>query len=153
MAGTVQRAPAPKIDVAAPEVTVTGEATGRGKRRVDLKLVSHRSSVVFYVQVLNPESLIGGSVEGIPWEKNGALSDRAGWQGLPTVEYTAAGSEGAALGFEVNAGAKLKLRVLEPVQGLPRGPEFHWLWRGPGLLAAPAHPFNDDTVVVQSFEF
>jgi hypothetical protein len=153
LAGTVQRAPAPKIDVAAPVVTVTGEVTGRGKRSVDLKIVSRRSAVVFYVQVLNPADLIRGSVEGIPWEKNGAPSARAGWQGLPTVEYTAAGSEGAALGFEVKAGAKLKVRVLEPVQGLPRGPEFHWLWRGPGLLAAPAHPFNDDTVVVQSFEF
>jgi hypothetical protein len=153
LAGTVQRAPAPRIDVAAPVVTVTGEETGRGKRRIDLSIVSHRSAVTFYVQMLNPEDLIRGSVEGIPWRKNGAPTNRAGWVGLPTVVYTAPGFEGAALGFEVRAGAKLKLRVFEPVQGLPRGPEFHWLWRGPGLLAAPAHPFNDDTVVVQSFEF
>jgi hypothetical protein len=153
LAGTVQRAPAPKIDVAPPEVTVSGEQTGRGKRRIDLRIVSRRSAVVFFVQMLNPEDLIRGSVEDIPWSKNGAPSNRAGWAGLPTIEYTAPGPEGAALGFEVRAGAKLKLRVFEPVQGLPRGPEFHWLWRGPGLLAAPAHPFNDDTVVVQSFEF
>jgi hypothetical protein len=153
LAGTVNRAPAPKIDVAAPVVTVSGDETGRGKRRIDLKIVSHRSALVFFVQILNPEVLIRGSVEGIPWRKNGAPSDRAGWTGLPTIEYTAPGPEGAALGFEIRAGAKLKLRVFEPVQGLPRGAEFHWLWRGPGLLAAPAHPFSDDTVVVRSFEF
>jgi hypothetical protein len=151
--GSVRRAPAPKLDVAAPVVTMSGDETGRGKRRVDLKIVSRRAALVFFLQVLNPEVLIRGSVEGIPWRKNGAPSDRAGWTGLPTIEYTAPGPEGAALGFEIRAGAKLKLRVFEPVQGLPRGPEFHWLWRGPGLLAAPAHPFSDDTVVVQSFEF
>jgi hypothetical protein len=153
LAGTVQRAPAPKIDVAAPVVTMSGDETGQGKRRIDLRIVSRRASVVFFIQVLNPEELIRGWVEGIPWSKNGAPSDRAGWTGLPTLEYTAPGPEGAALKFEISAGAKLKLRVFEPVQGLPRGPEFHWLWRGPGLLAAPAHPFSDDTVVVQSFEF
>lgn len=152
-AGTVRRAPAPRIDVETPVVTVTGEETGRGKRSIDLKIVSRRSAVIFFVQMLNPGDLIGGSVEGLHWNKNGAPTDRAGWTGLPTVQYTAPGPEGASLGFEVRAGAKLKLRVFEPVQGLPRGPEFHWLWRGPGLLAAPAHPFNDDTVVVQSFEF
>ena len=153
LAGTVQRAPAPRVDVAAPAVTVIGDETGRGKRRIDLRIVSRRAAVAFFVQVLNPEDLIRGSVEGIPWRKNGAPTNRAGWVGLPTVEYSAPGPEGAALGFEVRAGAKLKLRVFEPVQGLPRGPEFRWLWRGPGLLAAPAHPFNDDTVAVQSFEF
>jgi hypothetical protein len=150
--GGVRRAPAPKIDIAAPVVTVSADRTGRGKRRIDLKIVSHRAAVAFFVQVLNPEVLIRGSVEGIPWRKNGAPSDRAGWTGLPTIEYTAPGPEGAELGFEIRAGAKLRLRVFEPVQGLPRSPEFHWLWRGPGLLAAPAHPFSDDTVVVQSLE-
>jgi hypothetical protein len=153
LAGTVQRAPAPKIDIAAPMVTVNGEETGRGKRRIDLKIVSRRSAVVFYVQMLNPEDLIRGSVEGLAWYKNGGATRRVGWTGLPTVEYTAPGPEGAALEYEIRAGTKLKLRVFEPVAGLPRGPGFHWLWRGPGLLAAPAHPFNDDTVAVQSFEF
>ena len=153
LSGTVQRAPAPKIDVAGPVVTVTGDVSGQNRRRVDLSIVSRRAAVAFFVQVLNPEDLIRGSVEGLPWRKNGAPSNRTGWTGLPTVEYTAPGPAGAALGFEVSAGAKLRLRVFEPVQGLPRGPEFHWLWRGPGLLAAPAHPFSDDTVVVQSFEF
>ncbi len=151
--GTVRRAPAPKIDVDAPVVTVSGEETARGQRRIDLKIVSRRSAVVFFIQVLNPGDLIGGSVEGLHWNKDGAPTDRAGWAGLPTVQYTAPGPEGAALGFEIRAGARLKLRVFEPLQGLPRGPQFHWLWRGPGLLAAPAHPFSDDTVVVQSFEF
>jgi len=153
LAGTVQRAPAPKIDVAGPMVTVSGEETGRGKRRIGVKIESRRSAVMFYVQMLNPEDLIGGSVEGLAWYKNAGRSKRAGWAGLPTIQYTAPGPEGAALEYEIRAGAKLKLRVFEPVQGLPRGPEFHWLGRGPGLLAAPAHPFNDDTVVVQSFEF
>jgi hypothetical protein len=153
LAGTVQRAPAPQVDVAGPVVTVSSEETGRGKRRIDLKIVSRRSAVVFYVQMLNPEDLIRGSVEGLAWYKNGGLSRRAGWTGLPTIQYSAPGPEGAALEYEIRAGATLKLRVFEPVQGLPRGPGFHWLWRGPGLLAAPAHPFNDDTVVVQSFEF
>ena len=152
-AGTVRRAPAPRIDVSAPVVRVTGDETGGGTRRIELKLASSRSAVLFFVQVLNPGELIRGSVEGLPWNKNGAPSDRAGWTGLPTVQYSAPGPEGAALGFEVRAGAKLRLRVFEPVAGLPRGPEFHWLWRGPGLLAAPAHPFNDDTVVVQTLEF
>ncbi len=152
-AGSVRRARAPGIEVDAPAVTVSGEETGRGKRRIDLKIVSRRSAVVFFIQMLNPGDLIGGSVEGLQWRKNGAPTDRVGWAGLPTVQYTAPGPEGATLGFEIRAGAKLKLRVFEPVQGLPRGPEFHWLWRGPGLSAAPAHPFNDDTVVVQSFEF
>ncbi len=153
LSGSVQRAPAPRVDVPAPVVTVTGDKSGNSRRSVDLKIVSRRAATVFFVQVLNPEDLIRGSVEGIPWRKNGPPSDRSGWAGLPTVEYTAPGPEGAALGFEVSAGAKLRVRVFEPVLGLPRGPEFHWLWRGPGLLAAPAHPFSDDTVVVQSFEF
>lgn len=151
--GTVKRAMAPKVEVAAPVVTVTGDETGRGKRRIDLKIVSRRSAVIFFIQMLNPGDLIGGSVEGLTWRKNGAPTNRAGWTGLPTIQYTAPGPEGASLGFDIRAGTKLKLRVLEPLQGLPRGPEFHWLWRGPGLLAAPAHPFSDDTVVVQSFEF
>ena len=153
LSGSVQRAPAPRVDVPAPVVTVTGDKSGNSRRSVDLKIVSRRAATVFFVQVMNPEDLIRGSVEGIPWRKNGPPSDRSGWAGLPTVEYTAPGPEGAALGFEVSAGAKLRVRVFEPVLGLPRGPEFHWLWRGPGLLAAPAHPFSDDTVVVQSFEF
>jgi len=153
MQGEAQRAPAQRIDVAAPEVKVTGDVPGRGKRRIALKIVSRRSAVMFVVQMLNPRDLISGSVEGLPWYKNGGLTRRAGWDGLPTVYYTAPGPEGAALDFEIRAGARLKLRVFEPVHGLPRGPEFHWLWRGPGLLAAPAHPFNDDTVTVQSFEF
>lgn len=153
LAGTVQRAPAPNVDVAAPVVTVSSDESGQSKRRIDLKIVSRRSAVMVFVQVLNPEDLIRGWVEGIPWRKNGAPTNRAGWTGLPTVEYTAPGPEGASLGFEIQAGAKLMLRIFEPVQGLPRSPEIHWLWRGPGLLAAPAHPFSDDTVVVQSFEF
>lgn len=152
LASTVRRAAAPKTDVQAPLVTVSGDETAHGLRRVDLRIVSRRSARVYFIQVLNPEELVRGWVEGVPWIKDGARSNRAGWTGLPTIEYTAPGPDGAALGFEMRAGAKLQLRVFEPVQGLPRGPEFHWLWRGPGLLAAPAHPFSDDTVVVQSFE-
>jgi len=61
-----------------------------------LIVAASRSAVAFYVQMLNPEDLIRGSVEGIPWRKNGAPTNRAGWVGLPTVEYTAPGPEGAA---------------------------------------------------------
>lgn len=153
LAGTVRLAPAPRIAVAAPVVTVSADRTDESGRHVELKIESRRAAVVFFIQVLNPDELKGGTVEGLAWRKNGSPSERAGWIGLPTIEYSAPGQAGASLGFEVRSGAKLKLRVFEPVAGLPRGPEFHWLWRGPGLLAAPAHPFNDDTVVVQSFEF
>jgi hypothetical protein len=108
---------------------------------------------MFFIQMLNDRDVIRGSVEGIAWTRGGGATDRAGWRGKQAILYTCPGDDGAELEFQVRLGQALKLRILEPVAGLPRGAAFHWTPRGPGLLAAPAYPFNDDTVVVKTYQF
>ena len=94
-----------------------------------------------------------GSVEGIAWTQEGGATALAGFPRKRDILYTCPGEDGAEMEFEVRAGRPLKLRILEPVAGLPQGAVFHWQQRGPGLLAAPGAPFNDDTVVVKSYQF
>jgi hypothetical protein len=148
-----QRHAAPPIEAAAPVVTVDHDSTERGKRVIGLRIASRRGAQTFFIQMLNDRDVIRGSVEGIPWTREGGATDRAGWRGKPAIIYTCPGDDGAELEFQLRAGRALKLRVLEPVAGLPRGAAFHWKPRGPGLLAAPAAPFNDDTVVVKTYQF
>jgi hypothetical protein len=151
--GATQRHAAPMIGAAAPVVTVDRDTTEHAKRVIGLRIASRRGAQMFFIQMLNDSDVIRGSVEGIPWFREARATDRAGWRGKPSILYTCPGDDGAELEFQLKAGKALKLRVLEPVAGLPQGPAFQWKPRGPGLLAAPASPFNDDTVVVKTYQF
>jgi hypothetical protein len=153
LVGEAQRHAAPMIEAAAPEVTVIHDTTEHGKRIIGLRIASRRGAQIFFIQMLNDRDVIRGSVEGIPWTREGGATDRAGWRGKPAIWYTCPGEDGAELEFQLRLGRALKLRILEPVAGLPQGAAFHWTPRGPGLLAAPADPFNDDTVVVKEYQF
>jgi hypothetical protein len=151
--GVTQRHEAPTIAAAAPEVKVLHDATERGKRVIGLRIASQRGGQIFLIQMLNARDVLRGSVEGLPWTQEGGATARDGFPRKQDILYTCPGEDGAELEFEVRMGRALRLRILEPVPGLPQGAEFHWQPRGPGLLAAPANPFNDDTVVVKTVQF
>ncbi|MGO9240843.1 MAG: M28 family peptidase [Bryobacteraceae bacterium] len=151
--GVTKRQAAPTIAAAAPEVKVLHDATERGKRVIGLRIASQRGAQTFLLQMLNARDVLRGSVEGIAWTQEGGATALAGFPRKQDILYTCPGEDGAEMEFEVRAGRPLKLRILEPVAGLPQGAEFHWQPRGPGLLAAPAAPFNDDTVVLKTYQF
>ncbi len=139
------KAPAPALDLPAPEIDVLDDHVEAGRRRVTLRVRSPRQAPVLALYAEDGTTVHGGAVEG-----QKLLPVEGPW----SLVYSIFPKEGITLELETDAGKPVTMRVVDKDYGLPTGPGIDFTPRPEWMICMPNTPdFNreplksDETVV------
>lgn len=134
-------APAPRLDVPAPQVSVLEDSAAGGRRTLRLLLASNRGAREVGLTVPEEAKLISAAVDGVP------IPDRpAGPEGrLRSVGSLTAGPDGVEVVLVLGETRPLEYRVYDVTDGLP--PSGEALLRARPATAVPYQDGDTTTVV------
>jgi len=143
----VIEAPAPPVQLAAPQLTVLDETTADGVRTVRLLLTSPRGAPTAHVDLTLPGDLLAADVGGEVIKVDAGASQRR----LPLAAYNL-GDEGIELSISVDSTADITGTVTDFSNGLPEISGMTVRDRPEAYMPAP-FDFRDPTVVSASVTF
>ena len=137
----VIEAPAPTVDIPAPQLTVLDDTTTNGVRTLDLRIESPRQAAMAHLQLDLPGTLIAASVDGTPLEVDPDIELTE----FPIAAYNP-GSQGIEISITVNSGEPIRGTLTDFTNGLPNLDAITYTARPDDIVAAP-YDFRDPTVV------
>lgn len=136
----VIEAPAPTVDIPAPQLAVLDDTTTNGERTLDLRIESPRQAAMAHLQLDLPGTLIAASVDGTPLEVDPDIELTE----FPIAAYNP-GSQGIEISITVNSGEPIRGTLTDFTNGLP-DLDTAYTARPDDIIAAP-YDFRDPTVV------
>ena len=137
----VIEAPAPTVDIPAPQLTVLDDTTTNGVRTLDLRIESPRQAAMAHLQLDLPGTLIAASVDGTPLEVDPDIELTE----FPIAAYNP-GSQGIEISLTVNSSEPIRGTLTDFTNGLPDLDGITYTARPDDIVAAP-YDFRDPTVV------
>lgn len=137
----VIEAPAPPVDIPAPQLTVLEDTTTNGVRTLDLRIGSPRRAAMAHLDLDLPGALVAASVDGTPLEVDPDIEVTE----FPIAAYNP-GSEGIEISISVNSSDPIHGSLADFTNGLPDLDTMTYTERPDDLIAAP-YDFRDPTVV------
>ena len=137
----VIEAPAPTVDIPAPQLTVLNDTTTNGERTLDLRIESPRQAAMAHLQLDLPGTLIAASVDGTPLE----VDPDTELTEFPIAAYNP-GAEGIEISITVNSSEPIRGTLTDFTNGLPNLDDITYTARPDDIVPAP-YDFRDPTVV------
>jgi hypothetical protein len=152
----VIRAPAPTIDLPAPQLSVLEDTTADGLRTLRLRLTSPRGAYAAHLDLQLPDDLVAATVAGLAVRvATGPTNDNyvvpAETRRFPLMVHNLP-AEGLELTLAVKVAGPIAVTLQDFSNGLPDVPGLTVTPRPPQYMPAP-YDFRDPTVVRTTFEF
>lgn len=139
-------APAPRVPLPAPELTVVADTTTAGVRTLELRLTSPRGAPVAHLDLELPGDLVGATVGGRTVE----VDESAGIRDFPLAAYNVP-ARGLDITLSLRSADPITGRLTDYSNGLPAIDGMTVTERPADFMPAP-YDFRDPTAVTRSVE-